>query len=260
VIAADGLLDLARTVACEAGELIVAMRNEGVDVAGTKSSAIDVVTEADQACEQLIRKRVLDARPDDGFLGEEGDDVHGSSGVRWIVDPIDGTVNYLYGIPAYAVSIGVEVDGTVVAGVVRNPAIGEEFTAVRGGGAFLGERRLAVRPVPPLEEALVSTGFSYETEIREHQARAAARMLPLVRDLRRAGSCALDLCAIAAGRSDGYVEECPHLWDFAAGGLIAQEAGARFVVRTSSHGRNLVLCAPAKGFVKFAALVAESGF
>jgi myo-inositol-1(or 4)-monophosphatase len=254
------LLQVGREVAREAADLIVAMRHEGVDVAATKTSATDVVTRADRASEDLIRQRLLERRPGDGFLGEEGHDEAGSTGVRWIVDPIDGTVNYLYDLPAYAVSVAVEVDGEIVAGVVRNAPLGEEYAATKGGGATLDGRPLRVRDVVPLGQRLVATGFSYEVGIRTDQGRAVTAMLPQIRDVRRIGSCALDLCAIAAGRLDGYVEEGAFVWDYAAGGLIAEEAGASVEVTSGAHGRDLVICAPAGGFGAFRTLVAECGF
>ncbi|KQO39258.1 inositol monophosphatase family protein [Aeromicrobium sp. Leaf245] len=228
------LLTLAHDVGLEAAALVRRERPEGrVAVAATKSSPIDVVTEVDRASEDLIRHRILDARPDDGFVGEEGADVVGTSGVDWVVDPIDGTVNFVYGIPAYAVSIAARVtDATgerVVAGFVVNIASGERWGAVLEGGAWRwdGERRVPLRAPgpPPLSQALVGTGFNYVREVREHQAAAAARLLPHVRDIRRIGSAALDLCALAEGRLDAYVEQGLHPWDLAAGGLVAREAG-----------------------------------
>jgi myo-inositol-1(or 4)-monophosphatase len=254
------LLELAIATAREAGELVAAMRATGVDVADTKSSPIDIVTEADRTCEELIRTRLLGARPDDGFIGEEGDDIPGGSGVTWIVDPIDGTVNYLYGLPHYAVSIAVAVEGRVVAGVVRSPAADLEYAATLGGGATCNGVPLAVRSTPALDQALVSTGFSYEVDVRTVQGRSVARMLPHVRDIRRQGSCALDLCAVAAGQSDAYVEEGAHAWDYAAGGLVAAEAGATFEVWTTSRGRDLVVCSAASAWDDFAALVRSCGF
>ena len=256
---AGELLELARTVAREAADRIQRLRAEGVDVAGTKSSEVDVVTVADEASEKLIRERLLDARPDDGFVGEEGDDVPGSNGVRWIVDPIDGTVNYLYGVPAYAVSVAAQVDGEVVAGVVLNPAIGEEYAAARGGGATRNGAPIRVRPFVSLQQSLFATGFSYEQAIRARQAGAVARVLPQVRDIRRLGSCALDLCGVAAGRFDAYAEEGVNLWDHAAGALVATEAGARVEVSTAPSGRSFILCAPHPSFDAFRDLVREAG-
>jgi myo-inositol-1(or 4)-monophosphatase len=256
----EDLLALAVAAAREAGELVASMRASGVDVADTKSSAADVVTRADRLSEELIRERLLGARPEDGFLGEEGDDVGSTSGVRWIADPIDGTVNYLYGLPQYAVSIAAERDGEIVAGVVLSPVPGLEYAATLGGGATRNGVPVRVRSTPPLDQTLVSTGFSYESDLRALQGRSTARMLPQVRDIRRYGSCALDLCSVACGESDAYVEEGVNLWDYAAGALVAQEAGAVFEVWRTSRDRSLAVCAPASGWDRFAALVTACGF
>ncbi|MFD8047501.1 inositol monophosphatase family protein [Streptomyces chartreusis] len=225
------LLTLAREAARRAGELLRDGRPADLAVAATKSSPIDVVTEMDIAAEKLITNLISEQRPDDGFLGEEGASTEGTSGVRWVIDPLDGTVNYLYGLPTWSVSIAAEQDGETVAGVVAAPMRGETFHAVRGGGAWAtgpweGERRLTCRPTAPLERALVSTGFNYVTEVRTHQADVARRLIPLLRDIRRGGSAAIDLCDLAAGRLDGYYERGLNAWDFAAGDLIAREAGA----------------------------------
>ena len=258
------LLDLARSIAREAGELVTRLRAEGVEVAATKSSPVDVVTAADRASEELVRRRLREARPDDAVLGEEGDDVAGTTGVRWVVDPIDGTVNYLYGLPHWSVSIAAERDGVVVAGVVLCPPLGEEYAAVLGGGAHRhdhrGERRLPGRAAPPLERSLVATGFSYESRRRAEQAAAVAQLLPRVRDVRRLGGCALDLCGVASGTLDAYVEAGPQLWDHAAGALVAREAGARVEVWTTTAGRDLVVAAAADGYDDFAGLVRDCGF
>jgi myo-inositol-1(or 4)-monophosphatase len=254
------LLSLAIEAAHRGAEVVARMRADGVHVAGTKSSIIDIVTDADRESERMIRQTILHARPDDGILGEEGSSVVGSSGVRWIVDPIDGTVNYLYGVPVYAVSVAAEADGTVVAGVVRDVVHGQDYTAVLGGGAFCGGQTLSCRGPVPQPESLIATGFNYERHVRAHQAEAVARMLPQVRDIRRAGSCALDLCAVAAGRLDGYVEEGPEVWDDAAGGLIAREAGARLEVRVGGAGKRLIVCAPGHTFERFATLVDACDF
>ncbi|MEU9578092.1 inositol monophosphatase family protein [Streptomyces chilikensis] len=225
------LLEIGREAARRAGELLRDGRPADLAVAATKSSPIDVVTEMDLAAEKLVVDLVSARRPDDGFLGEEGASSAGTSGVRWVVDPLDGTVNYLYGLPSWSVSVAAEVDGETVAGVVEIPMRGESFHAVLGGGAWAagaweGERRLAVRPSPPLDQALISTGFNYVTAVRAHQAEVARELLPLVRDIRRGGSAAVDLCDLAAGRLDGYYERGLHPWDRAAGDLIAREAGA----------------------------------
>ncbi|MCW2758974.1 MAG: inositol-phosphate phosphatase [Nocardioidaceae bacterium] len=254
------LLDLAVATAAEAAALVLRMRQEGVDVTGTKSSPIDVVTAADQAAEELVRTRLLTARPDDGFLGEEGHDSTGTSGVRWVVDPIDGTVNYLYGLPEYAVCVAAERDGVVVAGVVHAPALGAVWTAVRGGGSFHNGHRLAVRAPVEMAQRLISTGFNYRREVRTLQAGYVQRLLPQVRDVRRRGSCALDLCSVADGSSDGYVEEGTNPWDDAAASLVATEAGARFEVHTSPSGNRVSVASPDAGFDEFLSVLTNCGF
>ncbi|MBT2363863.1 inositol monophosphatase [Streptomyces sp. ISL-10] len=221
------LLTLALEAARRAGTLLRDGRPDDLAVARTKSSPIDVVTEMDIAAEKLITGYLTEHRPDDGFLGEEGASSTGTSGVRWVIDPLDGTVNYLYGLPTWAVSIAAELDGETVVGVVAAPMRGETFRAVLGDGAYLGERRLRCRPAPPLDQALVSTGFNYVHTVRSHQAQVAERLIPRLRDIRRSGSAAIDLCDVAAGRLDGYYERGLSPWDLAAGDLIAREAGAR---------------------------------
>ena len=258
----DELLHLAVEVAVEAAELVRVRRRAGVEVAATKTSPVDIVTEVDRATERLIHDRLMAARPDDGFLGEEGGSSESASGVVWIVDPIDGTVNFLYGIPTYAVSIAAVVGAESVAGVVVNVQSGERFTATRGGGAFLDGDRLQVRskqPVP-LSHRLVGTGFNYVAEIKSRQTVAVSAMLHEVRDIRRIGSAALDLCAVACGRYDAYVEEGLNAWDMAAGGLVATEAGARLEMRRGVGGTDCVVCAPAAGFEEFMDLVERCGF
>ncbi|WP_308211737.1 inositol monophosphatase family protein [Actinoallomurus soli] len=224
------LLELAISTAEVAAVMLVDKRPADLGVAYTKSSSTDVVTEMDKASERLIVDRIRAARPGDAFLGEEGGETGGSSGVRWIIDPIDGTVNYLYDLPDWAVSIAAEVDGEVVVGVVAAPARGELYTAARGRGSHLvradgSTRRLRCNTGVSLDQALVATGFGYAAERRARQAETLRQVLPRVRDIRRGGSAAVDLCSVAAGRVDAYYEQGPHLWDFAAGGLIVQEAG-----------------------------------
>jgi len=260
------LADLALTVAREAAVLIREYGERGVAVAATKSSEVDVVTLADRAAEELIRDRLLAVRPDDAVLGEEGDDVAGTSGVRWVVDPIDGTVNFLYGLPEFSVSIAAEVDGGVVAGVVLDVAkdrayVGYVDAADAGGGSATRDGApIAVRGPAPVSQRLIATGFSYSAEKRAVQAAATARMLPLVRDIRRHGSCALELCHVAEGALDGYVEEGVNLWDYAAGGLIARLAGARLVVLPGAGGTDLVVCGPDHGFEELVDLARRTGF
>ncbi|MEV5604451.1 inositol monophosphatase family protein [Streptomyces sp. NPDC052299] len=230
----ETLLELAREAAELAGRLLRDGRPAGLGVAATKSSPVDVVTEMDIAAEKLITEYLIANRPLDGYLGEEGGTTaEGVSGVRWVIDPLDGTVNYLYGLPSWAVSIGVEMYGERVAGVVEVPMRGETYFAQRGRGAFVtggayGNKdvRLRCRETAPLAEALVATGFNYVAEVRAHQAEVARDLVPQVRDIRRGGSAAIDLCDVAAGRLDGYFERGLHPWDLAAGDLIAREAGA----------------------------------
>ena len=236
----SSLLDLAVATARAAAELVARGRASAGAAVQVKSSPVDVVTAVDTACEELIVGRLLAARPDDGLLGEEGSSREGTSGVRWVVDPIDGTVNFLYGFPAYAVSIAAEVDGQVQAGVVVNVATGEEFTATAGGGArmsspFHPEPEVLVGSRPAsLEQTLVATGFGYRVEQRRVQGAVVAQLLTRVRDIRRAGSSALDLCSAAAGRVDAFYELDLNPWDHAAGALIAAEAG---LVVTGLPGR-----------------------
>ena len=227
----DALADLARSCARTAAEYVRAQRPAGrVDVAATKSSATDVVTEIDRATEDLIRTMIGAARPDDAVMGEESGQHTGSSDVTWIVDPIDGTVNFVHGLPGYSVSVAAAVEGEVVAGCVVDVVSGEEFCAVRGQGATrTSPDGLQVTLGPPpsvaLDKALIGTGFHYREEIRAKQGQAVARLLARVADVRRIGSAAMDLCNVASGRLDGYVEEGLKPWDLAAGQLIAEEAG-----------------------------------
>lgn len=220
------LLDLAVPLAIEAGELIESMR-DSVDLAGdTKSSSVDVVTAADRASEALIVERLAALRPDDGVLGEEGAGITGTSGVRWIIDPIDGTTNYVYSVPSYGVSIAAEIDGELAVGVVYEPVFNRCYSAHVGGGAFKNGNPISVNTDPSVETALVATGFGYLAERRRRQAEVLVDLLPRVRDIRRFGSAALDLCYVAEGLVDAYYEVGLHPWDLAAGAVIASEAGA----------------------------------
>jgi myo-inositol-1(or 4)-monophosphatase len=221
------LLDLAVDVAHEAGGVVRDRRNavERITVSATKSSPTDVVTESDTAAEALIRQRLLAARPGDSLLGEEGASVTGRSGVAWVVDPIDGTVNYLYDIPQYAVSIAAQIDGRTVAGVVHNPATGQTWTATRGGGARLDGRPIRESGCDRLDRALVATGFGYDAARRAGQAEVLRNVLPRVRDIRRLGAASLDLCGVGTGWFDAFYERGLAAWDLAAGALIAEEAG-----------------------------------
>ncbi len=237
------LLALATDLATTAGALALSMR-EGIEQESTKSSPTDVVTAADRATERVIVDGIRAVRPGDGVLGEEGSRDEGTTGVRWVIDPIDGTVNYLYGLPQWAVSIGVEVEGVTVAGVVFDPAKDELWQAVRGGGATGNGRPLRCSSATELAQALVATGFGYDAGRRAAQARVLPELLPACRDLRRMGAGALDLCAVAAGRLDAYYEQALSPWDLSAGGLIAAEAGARVEgLRGAPAGVDMVLAA-----------------
>jgi myo-inositol-1(or 4)-monophosphatase len=234
------LLDLARRLAADAAALLREATGHAY-AADTKTTETDMVTAADRASERLIVDGLRAARPDDAILGEEGTTDSGTSGVRWIIDPLDGTTNFLYGIPAFAVSIAAEVDGRVVAGVVVDVERDECFTAALGRGAWLDGEPLRCSDATALPTALVATGFGYDPLRRAEQGAVVAALLPLVRDIRRLGAAALDLCWVAAGRVDAYYERGIQPWDRAAGALVASEAGARVLV--TGHGLTLA-CAP----------------
>ena len=231
------LEELAVTAAREAGRFIVDERPRGLGVLDTKTSVNDIVTVMDQRSEALLRRRLLGARPDDAVLGEEDGASAGTSGITWVIDPIDGTVNYLYEIPAYCVSVAAVIgDPTAagqwqpVAGAVCNPLTGEIFHARLHGGAQVrvadGDTEIRVNNVDVLLQSLVATGFGYVPEVRARQGEVLAAILPEIRDIRRAGSAALDLCAVASGTVDAYYESGLNPWDLAAGWIIATESGA----------------------------------
>ncbi|MGH3913334.1 MAG: inositol monophosphatase family protein [Pseudonocardiaceae bacterium] len=230
-------------VAGQVGDLVTRMRVTGSEQVQTKTSATDVVTVADTAAERLARRLLAQWRPGESVLGEEEGDTGDSAagGLCWVIDPIDGTVNYLYGLPWYAVSVAVQRDGESLAGAVAQPAEGRLWSAARGRGADCNGVALRVNQARQLNLSLIGTGFSYLPERRARQAAMVAGILPRVRDVRRAGSAALDLCAVASGWLDGYAEHGLHRWDWAAGALIATEAGA--VVRLPSRGTDLILAA-----------------
>ncbi|WP_306231576.1 inositol monophosphatase family protein [Agrococcus beijingensis] len=218
-------------LALEAAALARTRRRAGVEVAASKSSLVDIVTQADRDVERLVVDRIRAARPDDGILGEEGTSVAGTSGLTWVIDPIDGTVNYFYDIPAYAVSIAL-VEGDpdpatwhALSGVVVNAATGERFDALRGEGARLDGRPIRVADAVPPATALVGTGFGYDAQRRQRQAAIVQHLIGSVRDIRRIGSAALDLASVAAGRLNAYYEVGLQPWDLAAGALIVEEAG-----------------------------------
>lgn len=245
----EKLLELAVEVARRAGATALRMRDEGVSGIATKSTATDVVTAADRAVERQAVAALREARPQDTMLGEEYGAATatrpGPGTVRWIIDPIDGTVNYLYGLPQYAFSLAAEVDGVVVAGVVHNPATGAEWTAVLGGGAYRDGRRLTGSPATELAQSLIATGFGYDAARRAYQAEVLGRLIPVVRDIRRFGAASIDLCLAAEGLVDGYYEKGLNAWDRAAGGLVATEAGLLVTgLAGTGPGPDMVLAAP----------------
>ncbi len=255
------LAQLAGELAARVGERIHTLREHGVDIAATKSSLTDVVTAADQEAERLLVAGITAARPEDGILGEEGADTIGTSGITWVIDPIDGTVNYLYGIPAYGVSVAATVEDDTsaaaglgnthdgrraIAGAVYIPATQELFVAAAGAGATRNGIAIRVSSETDLGLALVGTGFGYTVERRTEQAEVVAQLIPQIRDLRRMGSASVDLCMIAAGKLDAYYERGLQPWDYAAGVLIAREAGALVLGRdeTTLPGEPLLIAGP----------------
>ena len=231
------LLALAVEVAAAGAALAQAKRQEFIVSVRTKSTDTDVVTAADEAVERCVIDAIRARRPADAVLSEEAGASrpagHPAGQVRWILDPIDGTVNYLYGIPYYAVSLAAEIDGEVDAGVVHNPATGDVWTAVQGEGAYWGDRRITCSSVSELGQTMVATGFGYDSSRRAHQAKVLGGLAHKIRDIRRFGACALDLCAAASGVVDAYYEKGLNEWDRAAGQLIASEAG---LVVSGLHG------------------------
>jgi myo-inositol-1(or 4)-monophosphatase len=218
-------LDLAQRAALAAGEVLISYYGRPPEGLGSKSSETDPVSDADRQAERTVRELLGTERPGDGLLAEEGSRSSSTSGRRWIVDPLDGTVNFLYGFPAWAVSVALEDADGIAVGVVHSPVHGETFSAVRGEGARLNGRVLQVRQRRELERAMVATGFSYDAERRAEQAEVIRRLLPRARDIRRAGAAALDLAWVAAGRLDAFYERGLNAWDCAAGGLLVREAG-----------------------------------
>lgn len=245
---------LAIDIARDAGALAFQRRREGVHIAASKSALADIVTDADREVEQLIRDRLRLARPGDGFFGEESGAEEGTTGLTWVVDPIDGTVNYAYGHPHYAVSIAVvstppgaavtPATWTALVGVVFNPATGELFHATAGGGAWLDGQQLAVTTSAPAG-ALVATGFGYDPATHAGDLERVAKIMPYARDLRRGGAASLDLAYVAAGRLDGYFERGLHPWDHAAGGLLVTEAGGCLGgAPDGAPGRTMTIASP----------------
>lgn len=240
------LAELAERVALAAAELVRSARTADLAV-GTKSTPTDLVTEVDRASDALIRRLLQEARPEDGILTEEDETVTGTSGIVWVCDPIDGTVNFVHGLSPYAVSVAATLDGTTpVAGAVVEVAHGERFVAAAGHGATLDGRPIRCRQDVPLHRALVGTGYAYDRGRRRRQAAVAARVVGEVADLRRNGAAAVDLCSVAVGRLAAYYEHGLGPWDLAAGQLIAVEAGARVEAIEGGPPRpDSILAAPA---------------
>ena len=224
---ATDLLALAENAARTAGAMLLDRVGTPVAGVGSKSSATDMVSDADRDAERLLRGLITAERPDDAFVGEEGSDVAGNTGLTWVIDPLDGTTNFLFGFPQWSVSIACEDAEGAVAGVVYDPNRDELFAATRGGGTTLNGGALSVRSEPDLAEALIATGFGYQPDVRARQAADLVDIISRVRDIRRAGSAALDLCWVACGRLDGYFELGTKHWDRAAGMLLVNEAGGR---------------------------------
>ena len=255
----DALAALAVDLAARAAE--VHRRSlGGVRQLGTKSSSTDMVTEVDREAERVIVAHLRRERPDDAILAEEETREQGSTGVRWVIDPLDGTTNYIYGYPAFAVSIGAEVDGVRVVGVVHDSSRGEVFAGVRGRGATLDGRPIRAGRHADLSTALVATGFLYSREQRARLGAIVGQVLPRVRDIRRGGSAALDLCSVAAGRVDAFYELGLGEWDVAAGAVIAEAAGAEVrLVRLSAGPSPLTVAANAALIEPLLDLLREAG-
>ena len=250
---------LAIELAEGAADLVRSRTGAGVRI-GAKSTVTDLVTEVDRAAEQWLVEQLAARRPEDAVLGEEGGGRPGTSGVRWVLDPIDGTVNFVLGLPFYAVSVAAEVDGRIVAGAVANPASGETFHARLGAGAFLGAERLAGPREVPLAHAVVATGFGYDASRRARQGAVIADVLPRIGDIRRLGAASLDLCFLGAGRIDAYFEAGLNSWDHAAGGLVAAEAGCVLSgLRGRPAGQLLYAAAGAALAAEFFALLEAVG-
>lgn len=242
----EDLHALACELAVTAGDLALAAGRPTAWTTTTKSTVTDMVTATDRAAEAAIVEGLRTARPNDAILGEEGTNRAGTSGITWHLDPIDGTTNYVYGLAHWATSIAAEDAAGMVVGAVYVPVLGELFAARRGGGATLNGEVISCRPTTELALALVATGFAYVPERRVRQGEIVSAMLPAVRDIRRLGSAAIDLCYVAAGRFDAYFEDHLNLWDYAAAELIAREAGCRTTSSEASvDGRGVVAATPA---------------
>lgn len=244
VPAPELLLELAVDAATRAGALLLDRFRGPAAGVGSKSTPTDLVSAADLEAEARILDVVRAARPNDAILAEEGGAGAGTTGLRWVIDPLDGTVNFLFGIPQWSVSVAVQDEAGALAAVVHDPCRAETFTAMRGDGARLDGERVTVADVPDLAEALVVTGFSYDADVRASQASTLAGLLGRVRDIRRLGSAALDLAWTACGRVHGFYEAPLGEWDMAAGRLLVTEAGGRCTDLASVLGPGIVASGP----------------
>ena len=221
----EALLALATTAAMRTGDLLLErFRRPAVGVE-SKSSPTDLASDADRDAEDLLLDVISTERPGDGVIGEEGARKDSSSGLSWVIDPLDGTINFLFGIPVWCVSIAIRDETDTIVGVVHDPNRNETFTAIRGGGTRRNGTEIAVSQRGDLAAALIGTGFSYDAQARSEQALLLTKVLPRVRDVRRAGSAALDLASVSCGRLDGFYEAPMEQWDKAAGVLLITEAG-----------------------------------
>jgi len=253
------LLALASDLARNAGQVHAEGMRSALRIE-TKSSPTDLVSQVDRESERMIVERLSQLRPDDAVLGEEGTLGQGTSGVRWVIDPLDGTTNYVYGYPAFAVSIAVEIEGRPQIGVVYDSSAGRLYRAISGFGAVCDDQPIHVREQPDLSTALVATGFSYEAAQRERQGSVVAQVLGRVRDIRRGGTAALDLCHVAAGHVDAYWELDLSPWDYAAGSVIARAAGADVLFPQAAHGRGPAVVAAHRSLMPaFLSLLGDTG-
>lgn len=254
------LLNLAEEIAIKAGEML--MKRPSNFELDQKSGVLDFATQMDHESEKLIVGAILSARPDDGIIGEEGANRSGTSGYTWVIDPIDGTVNYLYGIPGWCISIAIKDAAGGLIGVVHAPSIQMTWTAIRGSGAFCNGAPIKCNQQVPLNRALIATGFAYDIERRKPQADFIRELLPKIRDLRRIGACAVDICMVASGSIDAHFEAGVNEWDYAAAGLIAEESGAQFkYIKGIWNGEKYFVLAAGSGlFEALAQELAPHGF
>jgi myo-inositol-1(or 4)-monophosphatase len=250
----EDFLKLAQKIGAEAGALLMD-RPPAFEIE-LKSTAIDIATQMDKKAEAFIVQSILAARPDDGIIGEEGASVESKSGITWVIDPLDGTVNYFYGLPGWNVSIAATDKDGSIAGVVTAPSINSTWWATRGGGAFFNGAKIRCNNPIELDRALIATGFQYDVVNRVNQLEDLVKLVPIARDVRRNGAAAVDLCHVAMGALDAYYESGLKEWDWAAGGLIATEAGATF----AHYGQEPTRTTMAAGPELHAKLVALLGF